>query len=303
VVVFVGDTTIDGWPETASRLAELRAALDDREGTPVGLVFQANKRDLPDVISMEEVRARASDMRTAVVESVAGDGTGVREAFVFAVRLALDRVRSTGTEIATRDGFGSERGVELVDLLRTLDIDVQPDAREPASVARGALPRPPSQDAPSGFVWPPVEGRILLRDAARASPRVERAEAGDFAGSGTGWTVHSSAAAVYDDVEQARGALVRWARRHAAAQDVLSRHRCIVLAETGDGRWRLWQIVRTEATLRSLAVRGTDRLLESITTACARAALPVACTLDTIGVSDLNQPVFVGLMPTFAEAG
>jgi hypothetical protein len=29
--------------------------------------------------------------------------------------------------------------------------------------------RPPSHDAPCGFVWPPIEGRILLRDAAPPS--------------------------------------------------------------------------------------------------------------------------------------
>jgi hypothetical protein len=106
---------------------------------------------------------------------------------------------------------------------------------------------------------------------------------------------------VYDDVEHARGQLVRWARRHATAQDLISRRRCIVLAETGDGRWRLWQVVRVEPTLRQLAVRNGERLLETVEAACARAALNVPCTLDTVGITELDQPVFVGLMPPVAE--
>ncbi len=302
VVVFVGDTTIEGWPETASRLVELRTALDDRDGAPVGLVFQANKRDRADVVSMEEIRAHARDTRTAVVESIAEDGSGVREAFVFAVRLALDRVREGRVETQGRSGFGTARGNDLVELLRALDVStagsVAP-AEPPTALSR---PRPPSQDAPSGFVWPPVEGRIMLREAAMSAGLVEQDAQGDYAIGGAGWHMHSAAEAVFDDVERARAVLVQWARRHAAAKDVLSRHRCIVLAETGDGGWRLWQIVRAEPTLRMLGLRETDRLLERLAAERARMDLPVECTPDTVGVSELNQPVFVGLLPVPGEA-
>ncbi|HEY0993983.1 MAG TPA: GTPase domain-containing protein, partial [Kofleriaceae bacterium] len=126
VVVFVGDTTAEGWPETVARLAALRADLDGRDGPPVGLVFQANKRDCADAVAFDEVKARAASARTAVVESSAADGTGVREAFVFAVRLALDRVREDhqrGRSTRGRTGFGDARGSELLDLVRGLDGD------------------------------------------------------------------------------------------------------------------------------------------------------------------------------------
>jgi signal recognition particle receptor subunit beta len=299
VVVFVGDTTAGAWPETVERLVELRRALDDREGTPVGLVFQANKRDCEDAVSLDEIKRQAANARTAVVESIAQTGLGIRESFVFAVRLALDRVRAEGVQRAIlqeRSGFGSSGGPELLDLVRGLDASTE---EVPSSAPRTGppAPRPPSQDAPSGFVWPPVEGRIILREAATVRPDVRVVAGGDCTAQRPGWSLHSRADAVFDDVEVARTQLVRWARKHAMAQDLLSRPRCIVLAETGDGRWRLWQVVGTSPSLRALAVAESDRLVESFAGACRQASLPIPCTLDTIGLSELAQPVFVGLMP------
>src|SRR5262249_23679141 len=50
VVIFVGDTSAEGWAETRERLHDLRRRLDARaaEEPPVGVVFQANKRDRAD---------------------------------------------------------------------------------------------------------------------------------------------------------------------------------------------------------------------------------------------------------------
>lgn len=64
-------------------------------GPPIGIVLQANKRDLPDAVSLQQLRGMLDDLelRSAVIESVATEGSGIRETFVFAVRLALDRVR------------------------------------------------------------------------------------------------------------------------------------------------------------------------------------------------------------------
>ncbi|MBX3155013.1 MAG: GTPase domain-containing protein [Deltaproteobacteria bacterium] len=315
VVVFVGDTTAGGWPETVARLADLRADLDGRVGPPVGLVFQANKRDCADAVPMDEIRGRAANARTAVVESTASDGSGVREAFVFAVRLALDRVRAD----LERGGAGTRRGlavtgtelVDLVALLRSGDAAAEvelppiPPLPGPAITVTGL--RPPSFDAPSGFVWPPIEGRIMLREAAPPLENgVQVAANGDcIAGAGSAWRLHSPAASVFTDIDEARTALLSWVRQHVAAQPVLSRRRCIVLAATGEGRWRLWQIVQQEPTLRDLTsgasrLDGADarRLVGELLAACVNAALPLTCTIDTIGITDLRQPVYVGLMPS-----
>jgi signal recognition particle receptor subunit beta len=300
VVVFVGDTTADAWPETIERLAELRRSLDNREGTPVGLVFQANKRDCEDAVPLDEIRQQAANARTAVIESVAETGVGIREAFVFAVRLALDRVRAERGDFHERSGFGTTRGTELVELLRGFDFETSESVATPPPSIGPPPPRPPSQDTPSGFVWPPVEGRIILREAATARPDVRVVPNGDCVASGNGWSLQSSDRAVFDDVEVGRSHLVRWARMHATAQELISRPRCIVLAETGDGRWRLWQVVGHSPPLRALSSTDAlepERLVDAFATVCRRASLAVPCTVDTIGLSEVKQPVFVGLMP------
>jgi len=95
VIVFVGDSTPAGFAGDRSYLNGLQAVLERVSGPPVGIVFQANKRDHADAVPIESVRSMLQElgMRVGVVESVATDSSGVRQAFVFAVRLALDRVR------------------------------------------------------------------------------------------------------------------------------------------------------------------------------------------------------------------
>jgi signal recognition particle receptor subunit beta len=329
VVVFVGDTTRPAWPETLSRIDELRARLAARDGTPVGIVLQANKRDRADAVPMAEVRAGAAAGGIALVESVAQDGVGVREAFVFAVRLALDRVREE--QLQGRLGVGRTTlgaTAEVLELLRGLEegptplaperpppglqlVDDTPPALAPVPPPDGA-PRPPSHDVPSGFVWPPIDGRIVLRDAASQCGEARVAPDGGWtAGDDVEWRIYSSGGAAFDSMEEGHRALIAWARLHAGALPLLSTRRCIVLGETGDGAWRLWQMVRREPSLRDLFLNDArhgdaqtvarrlaevGRLLADAQARCDAAALPLPCTLDTIGVARRDQPVYVALM-------
>jgi signal recognition particle receptor subunit beta len=95
VLVFVGDSSPAGFAADQSYLTALSSVLQGVRGPHVGIVMQANKRDLPDAIPLERLQEmlEGQQVRIGIVESVATEGTGVREAFVFAVRLALDRVR------------------------------------------------------------------------------------------------------------------------------------------------------------------------------------------------------------------
>ena len=103
--------------------------------------------------------------------------------------------------------------------------------------------------------------------------------------------------------------LVAWARAHGSAQALLSRGRCIVLAGTGDGRFRLWQIVREEPSIRQLFIGDGEnlaprlaarqlatasRFMAEAQAACSRLSLALPCTFDTIGVSESGQPIYVG---------
>lgn len=323
VVVFVGDTSAPAWPATAARLHDLRLRLEARDGPPVGIVFQANRRDAVDAVNLDVVRAQVSSERVALVESVALDGTGVREAFVFAVRLALDRVREeqrTGALPRSSVEGASER---LLAQLLTLDTS-QPAPTQASEIRRSpsAVPLPsedprelpelrrsqrlPSHEVPSGLVWPPVAGRILLREAMQDSVSSHVSADGDHeAELPSGYRAHSSALAWFSELEDGRAALIAWARRHVSAQSILSKGRCIVLARSGEGGCRLWQVVRREPSLRELFIDGSEsaiprhaaRFLAEARNTCAAHALGLPCTLDTIGVSELGEAIFVGDFP------
>ncbi len=136
VVLFVADTSASGIRATEVALAQVRALLDAYEGERPGLVIQANKRDVADALSMDEVTRRlALDGDDPVIETVAASGDGVRQSYVYAVRLGLRHARAVdGPRIA-------ERQMTADALLRELDQDPRP-VREVSSD-----PVPPAEDA------------------------------------------------------------------------------------------------------------------------------------------------------------
>ena len=302
VVIFVGDTRAHAWDYTIDRLRDLRARLDARTGAPVGVVFQANRRDDRDALPLAAVREAIDGQRIAVVESIAHEGVGVRETFVFAVRLALDRVRveqADGLLPAGTSVLGDPD--EVLGLLRGLALEAESDddvprARRDSSVAYDRAPRPPTATVASGLVWPPVDGRVMLGAIATASQVV--ADGDDwYAEFEDGWRAHSWQTQIHADLDAGRAALIAWARQHAGAQRLLSSQRCLVLAETGDGRWRLWQLVRTEPSLLERGDGDVTRLLTEAQRLNDELGAQLPCTLDSIGVGDGGRAIFVGLMP------
>lgn len=95
-VVFVVDASPAGQEASLAAWQRLVTWRSGRSLKP-GLVVQANKRDLAGAWTADEVREALSlPGEVSVVESVATDSTGVRRAFVFAVREAIrltERVR------------------------------------------------------------------------------------------------------------------------------------------------------------------------------------------------------------------
>lgn len=479
VIVFVGDSSRARWDVTLEYLFELHG-LRNSQDAPIGIILQANKRDVPGAVSLGEMRERLGDARWEVglVESIAAEGTGIREAFVYAVRLALDRVRelinlgrlpegrpehtspaellaqlraadaaatadvqelialpqdvplppastieaSLLDEVASRssrDDGASWNAAAIDASLDTIVYDMPPaepiiesnqhsvaatllqeilagelaaaamtplplppvtdDDLDPAElgaepysmldenviasserptvelelpsaavvgpteatvveaqpaalaasdsgpvslpriptppkrkVALGASPRPPDATVPSGAIWPPVEGRTILMEVSQTDLVPRRHSNGDWsAGLGSGWRLVSKRDALYDSLDMGRNALVQWARLHAACMSVVSPHRCIVLASTGDGRWRLWQIVRAEESLRDRVERAssesepaevidslceTAQLLVDVNERIAESPCDLPVSLDTIGACD-ESGMYIGLMP------
>lgn len=335
VVVCVADSTPAAWEASVAHLGKLCAELAASPSPAPGVVVQANKRDVPDAVALDDLRASLARERRGigVVESIAADGTGIREAFVFAVRVALDRVRElisrrempTGSAaITSADALlarmrATPEPVEdhlASSLLR--EVLAQEDAASRGDVratAPASAPLPPDDLVPSGAIWPPVEGRAILYEVSRQALAPRKLSTGDWAaGLGTGWRVVSGKDAIHPSLDHGRAALIQWARLHALSLSMISPRRCVVLADAGDGTWRLWQIVRAEESLRELIARAPheprpEQILARLCQAAellldaehrlSRAPCALACDIDSVGVVDAAA-VYIGLMP---EAG
>ena len=465
VVIIVLDSTQQGIEAARTCHDALRAHGPGPDDLYVPIVFQANKQDLPQALSVDLIRDELRGLGMfSVVPSNASDGTGIRESFTFAVRLALDRVRelkrqgrlaretpsiATGEDLLdwleAEESRQPEASVELrlepgasspsvadahasarsplwggpatdgsLDALDSLDsrtpsaLDAgrgPDDTREPRSGAASAVedasleeadivevvplgaaadevaastrpaavrastpvvdapvrtpekadgagalgptpspaggsesehaplvapareapraihgaparvPASPKADVPSGLVWPPMVGRIVLQELETASVSITATRDGGFCGTRSErWILASDRDQSYPELEQGRTALLASARRHTRLSEWLTEHRAVVLAETGDGTWRLWRVARTDGTLRqrllTCLAEPSGRELLDIASALvdaerrlreAPAALPLS--LGTI-VAHRGRIAFAGLVPDEgSEAG
>ena len=139
-IVMVADTRASAIGETYVLLYELLPWCRASD-PPVGVVIQANKRDAPDSVPRAEIHAAFERIAPlAIVDTVATTGEGVREAFVFAVRLALDRVRTLAAARRLREG--------------------RPDADDPAALLAALAPLSvaPAAMTASCTRWPYIPG-------------------------------------------------------------------------------------------------------------------------------------------------
>lgn len=340
-VVLVADTREGEIGKAYERLRELLQWCRAHD-PPVGVVVQANKRDAPDSVPRSRIHAEFAKIAPiAVVDTVATSGDGVRQAFVFSVRLALDRVRALSAAKRLREGpMEIESAAQLFEQLTPLSVapfvdtpvvDVPAtgtfpelehlapyrDSLSPASEGDAKAAQPerlfvPDPMMPGGFIWPPVDGRMLLQEVAQLDQTPVRTRRGDWWASGEGWRFHSAAGSLFGNADVGRNKLIEWARLHAANVQHLSQGRTVILADAGAGRFRLWQLVRVMHALRErllacVADADADRLAHELQRAAlhllraqrsfASNDVTLPCTLWTVS-GDLDRPpVFVGLMP------
>ena len=338
-VVFVLNSTPHQLPAATAHLRELGGFLASRPAPRPGVIVQANYRDQPDALPVPALRSALGGEGLTLVESIATENQGIREAFVLAVRLALDRVRGL-QDLGTLDvGAGapdspdallahlraltseSPEAPEISEAHDTEDTEDAEDAEDPAGfpVAPAAAPgsRPPSQapwlpdsSAPIGRVWPPVDGRMVLHSAASPGAEPRLMKDGSWRLRAADWHFYSAPWHELEHLDDGREVLLAWAHHHAGGLQRLSAQRCLALADTGRGTWRLWQVVRAVESLRqrlrsALRDSGPAGLARSLPSALA---LLVAARdsfssgpqlpwgLDLIGEND-GRPIYIGLLP------
>lgn len=132
----------------------------------------------------------------------------------------------------------------------------------------------PAGDVPTGFVWPAHTGRVTLTTLASDGSlpsSVELDESGGASYVAKGRVLHTSVRARFNDIEEARQALVRAARAKSQLGALLVADTVLVLQPAVDANW-LWTIhSRMPTVLESHAQPGRDT--DALSRAYARAVL------------------------------
>jgi signal recognition particle receptor subunit beta len=197
-IVFVANSATDRWQENLQSMKEMTEYLLDHgiEPSSIPMVFQYNKRDLPDITDIKIMERGMNARGAPSFESVATEGRGVLESF----GAILER---TMTELATRykigENFGDARsakewasrtmlevfGTTLEQLQRSKEPPYPPAEPAPTRVVRVAAPKlsavspsdsafqtPPPAAGPAPPVHSPPPGALQL-DTKSANAMVE----------------------------------------------------------------------------------------------------------------------------------
>lgn len=341
-IVFVGETSREKFAESLTVLRGLQKALQHQRH-PAGVIFQANKRDLPGALPLTEIQAKLAALfpNALVVESVATKSTGTRFAFVMAVRAALDRVRELIKAAALQEGSpeiqsgeallqtlkqfeASQSPLEIEDLFNHQlpthrqapreSSDISPRSPSPLIICKplstpetwddtmaarlveleagSRTPQLPTPDVADGSVWPPIQGRITVKEMTATTPVLRRMENGDWAVQAeSDWLVHSYQEDGFLQLTEARQHLIRWAHVHIANNVILSPGRCLVLAKHEVEGWRLWQIVRKHLTLADALQRALAE------TAAEVIAVKLRQCLNTLALAAATFPDAINYLP------
>jgi len=232
-LVFVANSALDRWEENIQSYREMTQSLLSHNLDPASmpLVFQYNKRDLPQVLEVEALDRALNDRRAEVVPAVAVRGEGVLETFGIILARAVQDLASRYAILDVKEGAPARQWAEqaLLELFgRTrlaFDAQASPVMRQmpraeprgaPAAAADTPLPSPTGHTvfrvAPPPAL--PEEGPRAAGPDAKASDLVETyAEASAQLG--------SALTELREERDVARQRLEDLRKTMAAAQDLL----------------------------------------------------------------------------------
>ncbi|HET9957415.1 MAG TPA: hypothetical protein VFQ61_23110 [Polyangiaceae bacterium] len=278
-VVFVLDSRPDALEESRERLVEARQTIAALPGPPVGMVLQANKRDVPEALPIPALTERLElDSNVAVVPTVAVNGDGLIHAFVLATRLATDRARAQLSEglPALPEEAASPAALHAAMVALEHSAGSSGSAKgdpwldeAPFQSARVRNPVPEGWkcslhaglDISAGHVWPPVKGRALLTRASVepfAQPEFLAPWAPSEAfevRSADDWAFHSLPGWSFASESEARACLLSVVRSQMRFVDLIPEGRALFLSSDGE-RSRIWLLSPPEVeTLRQSFLR------------------------------------------------
>lgn len=158
---------------------------------------------------------------------------------------------SANTEVSDDEGNAAVQAI-LEHPVTPVQISVT-DSSMPGQI-KVKWPNLPNKDVIAGSVHPPITRRIILHRLAGAEADVEKIHDGSWeAKIGEQWCLFSRSEDSFTNPNEARMKLLHYANTHKKLSNLLSEHRCMAIVESDESdEWRVWQIVRNEATLGEL---------------------------------------------------
>jgi signal recognition particle receptor subunit beta len=231
-LVFVANSALDRWEENIQSYREMTQNLLSHhlDPTKMPLVFQYNKRDLPQVVEIEALDRAVNGRKAQVVPAVAVRGEGVLETFGGILALTVQDMASRYAILDVKEGAPARQWAEqtLMELFGRTRLSFEPQAApatrlmprvEPPVGAPGAPPPP----TPAGYTVvrvapppaPPEEAHRATGADAKAGELVETyAEASAQLG--------AALTELREERDVARQRLEDLRKTMAAAQDLLA---------------------------------------------------------------------------------
>lgn len=178
-VVFVADSQVDKMDENIESLANLEENLLEYgyDINQLPIVIQYNKRDLPNVMSLDELNAKLNPKGRPTFEASATIGNGVFDTLKMIIKIVLDRAKSTNTQAVPQTSAPSPQPISQPS---------QPAAKEPVSVAlpaaaqnvsepMAAQSQPQPETAPAYRPYPGGEDRVAVETPPAVETKTETA--------------------------------------------------------------------------------------------------------------------------------
>ncbi len=150
-IVFVANSAVDRWHENQQSWQEMTSNLLAQRLDPrrIPLVLQFNKRDLPQVMPIEDLSRALNDRRAQEFPAVATKGEGVLETFAAILSLVVDDLRRSYATLQLPEGQTVETWTQqaVVGMFGTTRL-------EPEVAPEAPMAQPPPAAPPAGITGP-----------------------------------------------------------------------------------------------------------------------------------------------------
>jgi len=174
-VIFVADSQIEKMEENLSSLKELKENLHKygKKIETIPLVIQYNKRDLPNILPVEELNKEINSLKVHYFEAVAIEGKGVFESLTMASHIIWEAIKEARRSAAMAYTPLEETKADPPRIERTISRPGSPQGSPGRTLPKSIflLKKDPSRPEPSPANQDTAPARILRPE--KEAPRTE----------------------------------------------------------------------------------------------------------------------------------